>query len=159
MIYNLEKEVYEALKKSSLTLVCAESCTAGMIAARLGTISGISEVLWGSFVSYQNAAKKYMLGIHQEEIDQYGAVSREIVEAMAMGALSNSSAGIALAITGIAGPHSDQTGTPVGTLWVCVAKRDASPSSVMFRVMGNRQRIRKTGTRKALNFLLQSIGS
>ncbi|AEJ19748.1 CinA family protein [Gracilinema caldarium] len=152
-------KVFEALQNNKLTLVCVESCTVGLIAATLGAIPGISSVLWGSFVCYQNAAKQKMLNIDENAIKQFGPVSKPIAEAMAIGALQHSTADIALAITGIAGPESDETGIPVGTLWISVVKRGMEPVSTEYHVRGSRQRIRKQGTKKALEMILQILGS
>jgi PncC family amidohydrolase len=159
MTSTIARKVFKALQNHQLTIVCAESCTVGLVAATLGAIPGISSVLWGSFVCYQNDAKQIMLGIDENDIKQYGPVSKHVAEAMAIGALQHSTADIALAITGIAGPASDETGIPPGTIWISLAKRGAEPVSRVYHIRGNRQRVRKQGTKMALEMVLQSLGS
>ncbi|WP_304225096.1 CinA family protein [Gracilinema caldarium] len=157
MRHTLAEQIFSALKKEKLTLVCAESCTAGLISDTLAAIPGISSVFWGSFVCYQNAAKEKMLGIDPLLIQRFGPVSQEIAEAMSAGALEHSSANIALAITGIAGPDSDEFGTPVGTVWISFARHNLSPISHKYQFQGDRQEIRSKGAMEALKFLLQNI--
>jgi len=159
MIQNLAKRVFKALEARHQSIVFAESCTAGLISDTLASVPGVSSVLWGSFVCYQNGAKQCMLGIPEAHIQNFGAVSREIAEAMAIGALEHSSADIALAITGIAGPSSDETGVPVGTVWISSVMRGTEPVSFLYHFKGSRQRIRKQGARKALEMVLQTLGS
>uniref|UniRef100_A0A7C3IGS5 CinA family protein n=1 Tax=Gracilinema caldarium TaxID=215591 RepID=A0A7C3IGS5_9SPIR len=159
MIHNLAKQVFKALQNHHQRLVCAESCTAGLISHTLASVPGVSAVLWGSFVCYQNSAKQQMLGIPKSAIQQFGPVSREIAEAMAKGALEHSSADLALAITGIAGPASDESGVPVGTVWISTAKRGEEPVSTLYQLKGSRQSIRKQGAQKALEMVLQILGS
>lgn len=147
------------LQNQHFSLVCAESCTAGLIADTLASIPGASLVLWGSFVCYQNDAKQQMLGIDGSYINQFGPVSKEVAEAMVHGALQHSSADIALAITGIAGPNSDGTGVPVGTVWISVVKRGREPLTRVHLFKGTRQSIRKQGARKALEMVRTILGS
>lgn len=157
MKHALAKDVFAALKKAELILVCAESCTAGLISDTLAAVPGISRVFWGSFVCYQNSAKERMLGIDPLLIQRYGPVSKEVAEAMSAGALVHSSADIALAITGIAGPDSDELGTPLGTVWISVARHHFSPINHKYQFKGDRQDIRTQGAAEALRFLLKNI--
>ena len=117
------KELVDRLVQRHGTLVLAESCTAGLVSDLVGRISGASAVLWGSFVCYQAKAKERMLGIGDAFLRQHGLVSRETSREMAVRALELSGASVAAAVTGLAGPLSDGSDTPVGTVWVAVAKR------------------------------------
>jgi nicotinamide-nucleotide amidase len=107
-----------------LKLVTAESCTGGLVAATITDIAGSSDVFDRGFVTYSNAAKAAMLGVPEETLQRYGAVSRETAEAMAQGALTHSEAAIAVSITGIAGPGGGSAEKPVGLVHFAAAARD-----------------------------------
>ena len=102
-------------------LATAESCTGGMIAAALTDIAGSSAVVDRGFVTYSNEAKMDMLGVSAATLDAHGAVSRETALEMAAGALARSRAGIALSVTGIAGPGGGSAEKPVGLVWFGLA--------------------------------------
>ena len=110
-------------KRKKLTLAAAESCTGGLLAATLTEIPGSSQVIDRAFVSYSNAAKQAMLGVPKATLETYGAVSRQTAEAMAKGALAQSSVELAISITGIAGPTGAQPGKPIGLVHFVVASR------------------------------------
>jgi nicotinamide-nucleotide amidase len=116
--------VLEACRSRHLKLACAESCTGGLVAGALTEIPGSSDVFDRGFVVYSNAAKQAMLGVSQASLARYGAVSRETAEAMASGALGHSSADIAVAVTGIAGPSGGSAEKPVGLVHFAAAARD-----------------------------------
>jgi PncC family amidohydrolase len=115
------RHLVESLSRKRLTLALAESCTAGLVADLLAQSSGASAVLWGSFVCYTPEAKDRMLGLDGNFLEQHGLVSRETAHAMALNALEQSGASFAAAVTGLAGPLSDGSDTPVGTVWTAVA--------------------------------------
>src|ERR1700722_9361067 len=98
-------------------LATAESCTGGMVAAALTDIAGSSTVVERGFVTYSNRAKAQLLGIDPALIEAKGAVSKEVAEAMARGALANSATDVAVAVTGIAGPGGGSPEKPVGLVW------------------------------------------
>jgi len=102
------------LRDHALVLVCAESCTGGLLSALITEIPGSSEVFDRGFVTYSNAAKVEMLGVPEALIERHGAVSAEVAMKMAKGALERSGAGIAVSITGIAGPGGGTAAKPVG---------------------------------------------
>jgi nicotinamide-nucleotide amidase len=102
----------------------AESCTGGLVAAALTEIAGSSDVVDRGFVTYSNAAKMAMLGVLPEALEANGAVSRQTAEAMAQGAVENSNADLAVAITGIAGPGGGSADKPVGLVHFAVAAQD-----------------------------------
>lgn len=103
----------------------AESCTGGMIAAALTDIAGSSAVVDRGFVTYSNEAKVDMLGVSQATLYAHGAVSKETALEMAIGALARSRAGIALSVTGIAGPDGGTAEKPVGLVWFGIARTGA----------------------------------
>jgi nicotinamide-nucleotide amidase len=101
-------------RERGLMLVTAESCTGGLVAGLITEIPGASNVLERGFVTYSNRAKQEDLGVDAALLDKFGAVSREVAESMAKGALAHSPAAIALAVTGIAGPDGGSAEKPVG---------------------------------------------
>ena len=118
---SLEYVVLEALKAKGLTLGTAESCTGGLMAKRLTDIPGASQVFKGGIVSYTNAVKASVLGVPQDLLDQFGAVSPEVALAMARGARRALECDIALSSTGVAGPDKDDRGNEVGTMFVAIS--------------------------------------
>jgi len=139
------------------TFVAAESCTAGLVAARAARIPGASAALWGSFVTYQVEAKVRALGVDAVLLARHGAVSRETAEAMARGALERSGADYAVSVTGLAGPDGDGSGTPVGTVWVGVAGRGGAVRAACFRFAGERNAVREAAAGAALEELLRYV--
>lgn len=110
-------------REQELTLTTAESCTGGLAAGLLTSIAGASDVFDRGFVTYSNAAKTEMLGIPPQLIAAFGAVSEEVARAMAQGALDNSQASIAIAVTGVAGPGGGSPAKPVGRVHIACARR------------------------------------
>ncbi len=119
------KLLLDALRGQGLKLVCAESCTGGLICACLTEIPGSSDVVERGFVTYSNAAKCEVLDVPEAMIETHGAVSEEVAGAMAQGALDHSRADIAVAVTGIAGPGGGSEEKPVGLVFIAAARRDA----------------------------------
>src|SRR5690606_23363123 len=111
-------------KAGEIMVATAESCTGGLVAATLTDIAGSSLVLDRGFVTYTNAAKQQMLGVPAATLSAHGAVSRETAEAMAKGALAHADAGLAVSITGIAGPGGGSAEKPVGLVHFAAAARD-----------------------------------
>lgn len=114
----------DELRTKGLTLSCAESCTGGLISACLTEIAGSSDVFERGFVTYSNEAKSEMLGVPEKLIAAQGAVSQDVVVAMALGALTHSQADLAVAVTGIAGPGGGSDDKPVGLVFIAAARRD-----------------------------------
>jgi len=112
-------ELIEKLKEKKLKLITAESCTGGLIASTLTTIPGSSKVYDRGFVTYSNEAKTELLGVPKDLIEKYGAVSREVAEAMARGACREGRQDIAIAATGIAGPETSEH-KPVGLVYLAI---------------------------------------
>ena len=116
--------VLERCRARGLVVATAESCTGGLVAGALTEIAGSSDVVDRGFVTYSNASKQSMLGVPAAILERHGAVSRETAEAMARGALANSPADLAVAITGIAGPGGGSAEKPVGLVHFAAAARD-----------------------------------
>ena len=117
-------EVMTIAKDKKMSFVTAESCTGGLLASVLSEAPGAGDWLQGGFVTYTKENKTAALGVPAELIERHGLVSEEVAQAMAKGALERTPADIALAITGVAGPASDEDGTPVGTVHFAAARRD-----------------------------------
>jgi len=121
---SLEYAVVETLKAKGLKVATAESCTGGLVASRLTSISGSSDVFGYGIVSYANSAKQELLGVRGSTLAQYGAVSEETAIEMAEGVKNVSGADIGVAITGIAGPDGGTMEKPVGLVWLAIASRN-----------------------------------
>ncbi|MEG0053190.1 MAG: CinA family protein [Comamonas sp.] len=137
-------------------LATAESCTGGMIAAACTDLAGSSQWFDRGFVTYSNEAKTEMLGVPAELIAQHGAVSEEVVRAMAEGAIRHSRAQVSIAVTGIAGPSGGSAEKPVGTVWVGWCINDAF-HAMHLRLDGARSTIRAKTTASSLNGLIDQI--
>lgn len=110
-----------ALKAAGLTLSCAESCTGGLIAKELTDVPGASAVFHGGVVSYVNAVKRDVLGVGEQTLAEYGAVSAQTARAMAEGARRVLATDLAVSVTGVAGPDRDDRGSDVGTVYIALA--------------------------------------
>lgn len=122
---SLEQVLGTVLKNKNLSISLAESCSGGYIAHLLTTIRGASEYFKGSIVSYSNSAKMNLLNVNQSSLDEYGAVSKQVVEEMAKGAIVAFNTDCAIAVSGIAGPGGGTNEKPVGTVWICTIINDA----------------------------------
>lgn len=152
-----EQLVTLAKAKGKMVAV-AESCTGGLVAAAITSISGSSEIFERGFVTYANMAKHQMLGVPLDMLQACGAVSKEVAIAMAEGVLNHSYAHISVAITGIAGPTGGTVEKPVGL--VHIASRYAKMPVVhkVFHFSGNREEIRNDAVSAALDMLLEQLG-
>ena len=118
------RRVLDACRARKLTVVTAESCTGGLVAAALTEIPGSSDVVDRGFVTYSDAAKQAMLDVPARLLQDFGAVSRETADAMARGALARSPADLAVSVTGIAGPGGGSAQKPVGLVYFAARARD-----------------------------------
>ncbi len=139
-------------------IATAESCTAGLLAARLTDRAGSSEYVMGGVVSYSNEAKADVLGVDPALIEQHGAVSEPVAEAMAQGALRRFGADTAVAITGIAGPGGGTPEKPVGTVCFTVMLADGRTDTRTLRLPGNRSDVRERSTTVAMHLLHRALG-
>ena len=125
------RQVIEANRAAGRRIAVAESCTGGLVAAALTEIAGSSDVFETGFVTYSNEGKTRLLGVSEDVIDTFGSVSVATAWAMAQGALRESGADVAVALTGIAGPAGGSDRKPVGTVVFAVAERDADPKKIV----------------------------
>ena len=150
-------QVLALARRRGVMIATAESCTGGLIAGRLTDVPGSSDAVDRGFVTYSNAAKIQMLGIRPETLEAHGAVSEEIAAEMASGALARSEAGIAVAVTGIAGPGGSEH-KPEGR--VCFGISDARGTrteTVDFGALGRAQ-VRAATVDHALALLARALG-
>lgn len=147
-------ELADALVRRGWYLACAESCTGGGIAAALTDLAGSSAWFDRGFVTYSNQAKREMLGVSARTLEHHGAVSRETVLEMAQGALGRSSARLAVAVSGIAGPGGGSPDKPVGTVWIAWAGPDGA-EAVRHLFPGDRRAVREATVDTALQGLLE----
>ncbi|MDE2405524.1 MAG: CinA family protein [Sphingomonadales bacterium] len=155
-IVALAAKVIAANAAQGRRVVLAESCTGGLVAAALTEIAGSSAVLDRSFVTYSNEAKQGLLGVPEEIIDTFGAVSIACAWAMAQGALKNSNADVAVSISGIAGPDGGTPQKPVGLVVFARAERGSEAIEAeerRFEAKG-RADVRRQATRVALDLLM-----
>ena len=154
----LAEKIIALLRERRQTLVVAESCTAGLVSDALASIPGASDAFWGAFVVYTIDAKKSMLDIPQNLLDNFGAVSRECAMAMAEQALVKSQAGIAAAVTGYAGPAGPSSPPELtGTVWLAVCKRGSLPQATLCQFKGERNKIRSAAANTLLEKILAEI--
>lgn len=143
-----------------VTLVTAESCTGGWIAKVCTDVPGSSDWFAGGVVAYSNALKSGLLGVAGSLLAEQGAVSEPVVRAMAVGALQRTSATVAVAVSGVAGPAGGTSAKPVGTVWLAWAWREADGSfrieSQMDHFAGDREAVRRRTVRGALQRLLEA---
>ncbi len=132
----------------------AESCTGGWIAKTLTDLAGSSAWFDCGMVAYSYEAKQAMLGVRPQTLEKEGAVSRETVIEMVSGALANSAASIAVAVTGIAGPGGGTPEKPVGTVWIGWKRRGGYPKAEVFHFLGDREAVRRQTIAAALRGLL-----
>ncbi len=153
----IAEKVLNAFKAKGKMLATAESCTGGMVAAALTDIAGSSAVVERGFVTYSNRAKTELLGVDAALIEPHGAVSQEVAEAMARGALAQSATDVAVSITGIAGPDGGSEEKPVGLVWFGLAAAGMPTTTDHVVFQGDRAAVRRQATEKALALLLEGL--
>ena len=153
---NLEEKLGLILNEYNLTISCAESCSGGLIAHKLSKHPGSSNFFVGSVTAYQNRIKEHVLGVKKESLVEFGAVSKSVVEQMAIGVKNLMKTDIAIATSGVAGPTGGSKDKPVGTIWIAWAGEFGVKSSV-FNFMGNRQENIEETTHQAIKQLISII--
>jgi len=152
----LEDAVVKLLEKNELTVTTAESCTGGMLAARLVNVAGVSEVFREGFITYSNKAKRKLLGVQKSTLKKYGAVSEKTVKEMAKGAALITDSDASLAVSGIAGPDGGTEEKPVGLVYIgCYVNDKVTVREFKFK--GNRSKVREQSVVKALTLLRECI--
>ncbi len=145
-------EVLQAL--AGKTLVTAESCTGGGIGAALTQVPGSSSAYKGGIISYTNWVKHHLLGVEEEVLETFGAVSDPVARAMAEGARRSLQADVAVSVTGLAGPGGDEYGNPVGTVFIGYSDETITLAR-KFVFPGDREAVRSAAIREALKLVLE----
>jgi nicotinamide-nucleotide amidase len=150
---SVDEQVFELLRAASETIAVAESCTGGLVCARLTERPGSSEVFRGGLVVYSNEAKIALAGVDPALIADHGAVSQEVAEALADGARARLDADVGVGVTGIAGPGGTSPGKPVGLVWLSVSHRDGRRLTRSVNLPGGRTDVRDRSTTVALHLI------
>lgn len=143
----------ELLERQGWTIATAESCTGGWVAKVLTDRAGSSAYVRAGLVTYSNDAKRELLGVTDQSLDEYGAVSEPVVREMVAGALAVTGADVAVAISGVAGPGGGSEDKPVGTVWFAWGRSPADTEAVVKHFSGDRDQVR----RQAVLFALQGV--
>jgi nicotinamide-nucleotide amidase len=149
-LFELAERLGRRLKAKGYKIATAESCTGGWIAQAITEVPGSSAWFDRGFVTYSNNSKVQMLGVSPKTLEQYGAVSTEIAKQMAAGALANSEADWAVAVTGIAGPNGGSKTKPVGTVYVAWQGKNGGVKVERLQLSGDRHQIRKQAVENAI---------
>ena len=152
----MEKRVIEKLRERGLLLATAESCTGGLCAKRLTDVAGASQVFCGGVVSYTNDVKMRLLGVKEETLAQFGAVSGETAQEMAEGARQATGADVAVSVTGVAGPSSDEMGNVVGTVFIAFSSEQETVSEKL-QLSGDWEKIREQSVNAMLWLAMRKI--
>lgn len=150
-----EGRIFELCVRRGWKLAVAESCTGGLIGARLTSVPGSSSYFLGGVIAYSNDLKKNLLNVPGELLDSYGAVSGPVAEAMARGVIAAAGAHCGISVTGVAGPDGGTLEKPVGTVWVGVAMPTGTTSR-MYSFSGNREEVREQTVTAALELYLEA---
>jgi len=150
------KRLADALLARRWTCAVAESCTGGLVGARLTSIPGASAWFAGGIISYANSVKEKLLGVSQTDLKQYGAVSEAVVKAMALGACRATGANAGVSLSGVAGPDGGTPDKPVGTVWIGVAV-SGKAGGFLLHFDGSRDDIRSEAARAAIELLARAV--
>jgi nicotinamide-nucleotide amidase len=154
---DLAEVVLDEFRSRSAKLAVAESCTGGLLGARVTAIPGSSEVFLGGVLAYDNSVKTELLGVEPALLATHGAVSEPVAVAMAHGVRTRLSSDVGLSITGVAGPGGGTPEKPVGTVWIAID--GPAPRAVGLRLIGDRTEIRQRAVQAALDLLRRQLQS
>ena len=154
---DLADVVLSASRKRGVRIAVAESCTGGMLGARLTAIPGSSDVFIGGVIAYDNAVKREMLGIADRDLEEHGAVSEEVASAMAASVRRLVKADIGVGITGVAGPGGGTASKPVGMVWVAIA--GLRNEARCLRLFGTREEVRQRASQAALDMIRHTLST
>jgi nicotinamide-nucleotide amidase len=158
-VETLERAVVDTLRARGMTVAFAESCTGGLISKRITDISGASEVFMGSCVTYANEAKMKLLGVKEETLARFGAVSEQTAREMASGVREALGVDVGVSVTGIAGPGGGSPEKPVGTVFLGISTEDeVSVRALSLSAMKSREYIRSVSASNAFDMILKKIG-
>jgi nicotinamide-nucleotide amidase len=152
---DLAEIVLELCRRRGVTLAVAESCTGGMLGARLTAIPGSSDVFHGGVIAYDNAVKRALLGVTDSELEEHGAVSEEVAVRMAESVRQKLRTDFGIAITGVAGPGGGTATKPVGMVWVALAGMETK--AVCLRLFGTREEVRQRAAQAALDMVRRAL--
>ena len=147
------KKIKTLSESKKLTISTAESCTGGLISKLLTDTPGSSNFFDSAIVSYSNNSKIKLLHVSDETLSKYGAVSERVVKEMAEGMIKSSSSSVVIAVSGVMGPHSDDTNKPVGLVWICIMSHSGVFSCKSINLDGSRTENRDNTALIALNYL------
>jgi nicotinamide-nucleotide amidase len=153
-LFALAERLGQSLKAKGHKIATAESCTGGWIAQAITEVPGSSTWFDRGFVTYSNNAKVQMLGVNPQTLVEHGAVNAEVAKEMAVGALANSEADWAIAVTGIAGPDGGGEEKPVGTVYIAWQNKNGFSNVERLSLSGNRHKIRIQTVKKAMEGIL-----
>jgi nicotinamide-nucleotide amidase len=156
-LFELASEVAAEVQRCRLMLVTAESCSGGWIAKTLTDLPGSSAWFDAGVVTYSYEAKEALLGVNPRTLEQAGAVSEETALEMVSGALARFGAGVAVAVTGIAGPSGGTPDKPVGTVWISWKRRGGYGHATLFHFDGDREAVRRQTVAAALVGLRKTL--
>lgn len=152
------QKLFDRLERDHLTLAVAESCTGGLLGGRITEVPGASKVFLGGVVAYSNEVKVTQLGVDAALLsDGHGAVSAAVATAMAHGVRKRFGASLAIAVTGIAGPHGGSDHKPVGTVWLAALGPGDLVNVHRLNVEGDRQAVRLAAVADAIRLLDRNI--
>ena len=158
-LFELAERLGQRLKAKGYKIATAESCTGGWIAQAITEVPGSSAWFDRGFVTYSNNAKAQMLGVSPKALEQYGAVSAEVAQQMVKGALANSEADWAIAVTGIAGPEGGSAAKPVGTVYLAWQGNMGEAQVERLQLSGDRHQIREQTVIIALDKVLKAVNN
>jgi nicotinamide-nucleotide amidase len=157
LIDELSLELAACLREQQLTITTAESCTGGGIAQAITDVPGSSQWFSHGFVTYSNAAKQQLINVPPSLIQHHGAVSQQVVEAMAIGALNVANSDLAVAVSGVAGPSGGTPEKPVGTVWIAWLLKSQPVTSQLFVFSGDRKNIRNQSVVESFKGSLETL--
>jgi len=153
---DLAAVVLDLCRERGLSIAVAESCTGGLLGARLTAIPGSSDVVLGGVIAYANDVKLELLGVPKDDLREQGAVSDPVVRAMATGVRAATGARVGMAITGVAGPGGGTEEKPVGTVWIATDV-DGMVESRRTRLIGDRAEVRQRAAQAVLEMLRRRL--